>query len=413
MGTPMAPNYANIFMTKFETELIESYHQSTGVKPLIWFRYIDDIFFIWCDGPEKLSEFLEYAQKFSDSREMKSKIKFEVHQSTESVNFLDVKVRLNGTTIETTLYSKPTDAHMYLNTSSNHPKHVIRNIPKGQFIRIRRICSNLDEYKRNSSILSEFLVKRGYNRKSLESAISEVSAMDRKDLLLDKERPKKDPQIIFVSEWHPSLSKLPAILKKHYHLLQSDQNLSEVFPEPPSVAFRRPKSIRNHLIRGDILPTRKEPTCTKPCGKNCKICKSLSSATEIANPKVKNTTQKIKHFGSCDSRNLIYAVRCKKCNELYVGHTGEKLQDRMSKHRYDCKRRPDNTELSAHFHRKKHDPEKDMEIFILQTGLKTVEEREFYEDRWICLLQTLQPKGINKEVHPYAQSMYKCFKDIL
>ena len=159
--------------------------------------------------------------------------------------------------------------------------------------------------------------------------------MDRKDLLLDKVRPKKDPQMIFVSEWHPSLSKLPTILKKHYHLLQSDQSLSEVFPEPPSVAFRRPKSIRNHLIRGDILPTKKEPTCTKPCGKNCKICKSLSSATEIANPKVRNTTQKLKHFGSCDSRNLIYAVRCKKCNEVYAGQTREKLQDWMSKHRFN------------------------------------------------------------------------------
>ena len=81
MGTPMAPNYANIFMTKFETELIESYYQSTGVKPLIWFRYIDDIFFIWCDSPEKLSEFLDFAQNFSDSRGMKSKIKFEVNLS--------------------------------------------------------------------------------------------------------------------------------------------------------------------------------------------------------------------------------------------------------------------------------------------------------------------------------------------
>ena len=108
---------------------------------------------------------------------------------------------------------------------------------------------------------------------------------------------------------------------------------------------------------------------------------------------MKNTTQKIKHFGSCDSHNLIYAVRCKKCNELYVGHTGEKLQVRMSKHRYDCKRRPDNTELSAHFHRGKHDPEKDMEIFILQTGLKTVEEREFQEDCWIADCRRYSQRG--------------------
>ena len=44
MGTPMAPNYANIFMAKFETDLIRSFHEKTGNKPLVWFRYIDDIF---------------------------------------------------------------------------------------------------------------------------------------------------------------------------------------------------------------------------------------------------------------------------------------------------------------------------------------------------------------------------------
>ena len=27
MGTPMAPNYANIFMAKFETDLIRSFHK--------------------------------------------------------------------------------------------------------------------------------------------------------------------------------------------------------------------------------------------------------------------------------------------------------------------------------------------------------------------------------------------------
>ena len=64
----------------------------------------------------------------------------------------------------------------------------------------------------------------------------------------------------------------------------------------------------------------------------------------------------------------------------------------------------------SHFE-KNHDPEKDMEIHILQTGLTKLEERDHYEDRWICLLQTLQPCGINKDVHAYAACMYKSFKD--
>ena len=35
MGTPMTPNYANLFTAKFEEEVITSYHASTGHKPLV------------------------------------------------------------------------------------------------------------------------------------------------------------------------------------------------------------------------------------------------------------------------------------------------------------------------------------------------------------------------------------------
>ena len=167
MGTPMAPNYANLFMADYETKLIEGYYAKKGVKPLVWFRYIDDIFFIWTEGSDELAEFIKYAQDFSKERKMKSTIRFEVHQSTESVNFLDVKICFNGTNISTSLFTKPTDAHMYLNTSSNHPRHVIRNIQKGQLIRIRRICSHLADYRHHAGVLSKFLVKREYDPKTL------------------------------------------------------------------------------------------------------------------------------------------------------------------------------------------------------------------------------------------------------
>ena len=58
MGTPMAPNYANLFMAKFENDLITSYHQKTGLKPHVWFRYIDDIFFVWTHGPDTLKDLI-------------------------------------------------------------------------------------------------------------------------------------------------------------------------------------------------------------------------------------------------------------------------------------------------------------------------------------------------------------------
>ena len=59
MGTPMAPNYPNLFMDKFENEMIESYRQKTGLSPLVWYRYIDDIFFVWLHGSEQLDDFIK------------------------------------------------------------------------------------------------------------------------------------------------------------------------------------------------------------------------------------------------------------------------------------------------------------------------------------------------------------------
>ena len=69
------------------------------------------------------------------------------------------------------------------------------------------------------------------------------------------------------------------------------------------------------------------------------------------------------------------------------------------------------TPISHNTSTKKHQDE-DMEVMILQTGLQTKEEREYHEDKWICLLQTLQPDGINRDTHQYAKDMYKCYERI-
>ena len=59
MGTRVAPSYANLFMTALETKLIDNYR----LKPKVWFRYIDDVFFIWEHGEEELTKWLSYLSK--------------------------------------------------------------------------------------------------------------------------------------------------------------------------------------------------------------------------------------------------------------------------------------------------------------------------------------------------------------
>ena len=105
MGTKLAPSYANIFMGDLETKLLDNCPK----KPYFWVHFIDDIFTIWTEGDQALSEFLDYLNKNHHS------IKFTMESSKEKVIFLDTQVRIgNDKKLEEELYSKPTDSHNYL-----------------------------------------------------------------------------------------------------------------------------------------------------------------------------------------------------------------------------------------------------------------------------------------------------------
>jgi hypothetical protein len=50
IGTKFAPTYANIFMYVLETRMVKEYK----FKPWVWWRFLNDIFFIWLHGIKRL-----------------------------------------------------------------------------------------------------------------------------------------------------------------------------------------------------------------------------------------------------------------------------------------------------------------------------------------------------------------------
>ena len=166
---------------------------------------------------------------------MKSKIKFEIHLSTNEVHFLDVTVSLNHGKLTAALFTKPTESHFYLNTSSCHPSHVVKNISKGQFIRLRRICSRKSNYLLSSEILCKKFIEHGFHEKELKKTVKQVAKMDRNELLQDRIRENKDSHTILVSTWHPKLSAIPSILKNNFHLISSDPKLSKISKQKSTV----------------------------------------------------------------------------------------------------------------------------------------------------------------------------------
>ena len=85
MGTAAVPNYANLFMDRFETKALNNW----SLKPLIWLRFIDDIFTIWTHGEDKLEEFITYLNGIHPT------INFTSEYSYTNISFLDTTVKIN------------------------------------------------------------------------------------------------------------------------------------------------------------------------------------------------------------------------------------------------------------------------------------------------------------------------------
>ena len=56
MGTKNALYYASLFTGKFEEDKSNQYHR----QPLIWLRFLDDIFLIWEYSEDKHLDFIKY-----------------------------------------------------------------------------------------------------------------------------------------------------------------------------------------------------------------------------------------------------------------------------------------------------------------------------------------------------------------
>ena len=193
--------------------------------------------------------------------------------------------------LRTTLFTKPTDSHFYLNTSSCYPSRVLKNIPTEQFIWLQRIYSRKSDYLLNSEILCKKFIERGFHEKELKKTKKPVAKMDRNELLRDRIWEHKDPQTILVSTWHPKLSAFPSILKNNLYLISSDPKLSKIFKQKPTVTYRRKKSLLAHLLRNDIANQQLHSNGA-PCRK-CKLYPQIDTAKLITNNKL-NITEKIK-----------------------------------------------------------------------------------------------------------------------
>ena len=196
-------------MAELEEEMIKE----SEYKPYLWWRYIDDIFFLWQHGEDKLRSFIDKINK------VHSTIKFTAERSKTSINFLDVTVSLIEGVIETDLYVKPTDSHQYLQSSSCHPFHCKKGIPYSQALRLNRICSETNSFDKRCNDLERFLLETEYSSKMVRKEILRARKILRNDLL-DKEKTQgNDSKLTLNVRYYPVFKHLKSQLKESHVIL--------------------------------------------------------------------------------------------------------------------------------------------------------------------------------------------------
>ena len=168
------------------------------MQPFVWFRYIDDVFFIWTHGKEELENFMNI---FSDY------IKFTFESDKE--NCLDVNINLSNGHLMTNEYVKPTDRYQYLDYLSSHPNHIKSSIVYSQSLRARRLCSLESDLLRTRTKMKSWFLKRGYPENMIDEEMKEVKSSNNS---------KGSKGVPFLVTYHPSLSCLSRIIKDSYFL---------------------------------------------------------------------------------------------------------------------------------------------------------------------------------------------------
>ena len=119
MGTKMAVAFANVFMAKTEREILRLSYK----KPLVWKRFIDDVFLLWNISRDEVNAFIEQANRLHPT------IKFMAEISETGITFLDTYVYKgerfrNKSILDVRTHHKPTETFQYTNFHSCHPPGV-------------------------------------------------------------------------------------------------------------------------------------------------------------------------------------------------------------------------------------------------------------------------------------------------
>ena len=190
--------------------------------------------------------------------------------------------------------------------------------------------------------LTNQLHSRSYLKQDIASAIDKARQRSRDALLSYRSKSAEVGTILsFVLTYHPDLPKIRDIVDKNWSIIESSNELKDIYQNKPVMAFKRPKSLRDFLVQARLKPNSDDDNQNgecRPCGrKRCQCCKMITSAGTVKSSPW--ATVRLRQNTDCTTEKVVYLISCSSCNKQYVGETKGSLNKRMNDNRDDWRHR--------------------------------------------------------------------------
>uniref|UniRef100_A0A1A8RNC6 Reverse transcriptase domain-containing protein n=1 Tax=Nothobranchius rachovii TaxID=451742 RepID=A0A1A8RNC6_9TELE len=361
MGKRFSPAYANIYMADWEQTAFDKCTK----KPLMYLRFLDDIWGIWTHSKEDFADFVTTLNNHHSS------IKIKPVLQEKEINFLDT-ITFKGQDfasthkLDTKVYFKPTDSHALLHKHSFHPPHTFRGIVRAQLLRFRRICSRADDFHEATGTLFAVLRKRGYSRSFLRRILKNLNTQPRTS--------DQSPIVPLTSFFSSHAKRAHHTIKMNFQTVMANTRISD---HKVISAYMKNPNLKDILVKAK-LNSKTTPSYNQP------VIKGYKSKTGFCTQKGLNHT----------TRNCVYCIQCKKCNQQYVGETGNTLRTRLYGHIHNIRHaRGSETALVRHF--RAHGLN-NLTISPLESRVGwSTGQRRHAERQWIKRLNCHVPNGLN------------------
>ena len=145
--------------------------------------------------------------------------------------------------------------------------------------------------------------------------MKKVLAISQEEALRPKTREQK-AIIPMVVTYNPDLPPVRRIVNQGWKLLHEDERLRKVFKNRPIIGYRKPKNLKDLLVRSKLVYEQEEEKGCSPCNyQRCSWCSQVKETNTFKSETTGKTFSILHEVNNCKSSKIVYLVRCKCCHK--------------------------------------------------------------------------------------------------